>query len=143
MATITLEYDGRNNAIKQLIQVLFTLGAKETGTDTKEEQSKMVKESLTTAFDKLYTGLARKKRTKPIRIMFTFDYLPEFERRSKALTKKYRSFVDDYNTFLDEPEQNPFSGTLLGNSTYMYRMSIALKGKGKSSGARVITYNVQ
>lgn len=43
MATITLEYDGRNNAIKQLIQVLFTLGVKEAETDTKGEQSKMVK----------------------------------------------------------------------------------------------------
>lgn len=29
MATITLEYDGSNSAIKQLIGVLFTLGAKE------------------------------------------------------------------------------------------------------------------
>ena len=29
MATITLEYDGQNSAIKQLIGVLFTLGAKE------------------------------------------------------------------------------------------------------------------
>ena len=29
MATITLEYDGRNSAIKQLIGVLITLGAKE------------------------------------------------------------------------------------------------------------------
>ena len=43
--------------------------------------------------------------------MVTFDYLPEFERRAKALAKKYRSFVDDYNTFLDELERNPFSGT--------------------------------
>ncbi len=60
MATITLEYDGRNSAIKQLIQVLFTLGAKEAGTNAKEDQSKMVKESLTTAFDELYAGKARK-----------------------------------------------------------------------------------
>ena len=29
MSTITLEYDGRNSAIKQLIGVLITLGAKE------------------------------------------------------------------------------------------------------------------
>ena len=29
MATITLEYDGRNTAIKQLIDVLLTLSAKE------------------------------------------------------------------------------------------------------------------
>ncbi len=34
--------------------------------------------------------------------MVAFEYLPEFERRAKALAKKYRSFVDDYNTFLDE-----------------------------------------
>ena len=27
--------------------------------------------------------------------------------------------------------------------TYKYRMAIASKGKGKSGGARVITYNVQ
>lgn len=60
MATITLEYDGRNSAIKQLIQVLFTLGAKEAEPDTKEAQAKMVKESLTTAFDELYAGKARK-----------------------------------------------------------------------------------
>lgn len=60
MATITLEYDGRNSAIKQLIQVLFTLGAKETVPDTKEVQTKMVKDSLTTAFDELYAGKARK-----------------------------------------------------------------------------------
>lgn len=60
MATITLEYDGRNSAIKQLIQVLFTLGAKEAEPDTKEAQTKMVKDSLTTAFDELYAGKARK-----------------------------------------------------------------------------------
>ena len=75
--------------------------------------------------------------------MVSFDYLPEFERRAKALAKKYRSFVDDYNTFLDELERNPFSGTLLGGNTYKHRMAIASKGKGKSGGARVITYNVQ
>ena len=60
MATITLEYDGRNSATKQLIQVLLTLGAKETAPDTKEVQTKMVKDSLTTAFDELYAGKARK-----------------------------------------------------------------------------------
>ena len=75
--------------------------------------------------------------------MVIFEYLPEFERRAKALAKKYRSFVDDYNTFLDELERNPFGGTLLGNNTYKHRMAIASKGKGKSGGARVITYNVQ
>ncbi len=60
MATITLEYDGRNSAIKQLIQVLFTLGAKETESTTKGDQTKMVKDSLNTAFNELYAGKARK-----------------------------------------------------------------------------------
>ena len=61
MATITLEYDGRNSAIKQLIEVLLTLGAKETTSDSqKKAQNKMVKESLSTAFDELYAGKAHK-----------------------------------------------------------------------------------
>jgi len=72
-----------------------------------------------------------------------FDYLDEFERGARALRKKYPSFEKDYETFLNELEQNPFSGTPLGRHTYKHRMAIASKGKGKSGGARVITYNVQ
>ncbi len=73
----------------------------------------------------------------------TIDYLPEFERRAKDFAKKYKSFVSDYDTFLDELEKNPFGGESLGHHTYKNRMAIASKGKGKSGGARVITYNVQ
>ena len=73
----------------------------------------------------------------------TFDYLDEFERGAKALRKKYPSFEKDYDTFLDELEKNPFAGESLGQHTYKHRMAIASKGKGKSGGARVITYNVQ
>ena len=71
-----------------------------------------------------------------------FDYLPEFERRAKVLAKKYKSFTTDYQAFLDELEKNPFSGESLGHNTYKYRMAISSKGKGKSGGARVITYNL-
>ena len=73
----------------------------------------------------------------------TFNYLDEFARGAKALRKKYASFESDYETFLDELEKNPFSGEPLGKHTYKNRMAIASKGKGKSGGARVITYNVQ
>lgn len=73
----------------------------------------------------------------------TFDYLEEFARGAKALRKKYPSFENDYNTFLNELEANPFSGESLGQHTYKNRMAIASKGKGKSGGARVITYNLQ
>ena len=73
----------------------------------------------------------------------TIDYLDEFERGAKALKKKYPSFEKDYDTFLDELEKNPFAGESLGRHTYKHRMAIASKGRGKSGGARVITYNVQ
>lgn len=73
----------------------------------------------------------------------SFDYLDEFERGAKALRKKYPSFEKDYDIFLDELEKNPFAGESLGQHTYKHRMAIASKGKGKSGGARVITYNVQ
>ena len=73
----------------------------------------------------------------------TFKYLEEFERLAKDLKKKYKSFKEDYNSFLDELEKNPFGGEPLGHHTYKNRMSIASKGKGKSGGARVITYNVR
>ena len=73
----------------------------------------------------------------------TIDYLDEFERGAKALRKKYASFENDYDTFLNELEANPYAGESLGQHTYKHRMAIASKGKGKSGGARVITYNVQ
>lgn len=75
--------------------------------------------------------------------MVTFEYLPEFERRAKALAKKYRSFAADYTKFLDELERDPMGGIPLGSGIYKYRMVIASKGRGKSGGARVITYNVR
>ena len=70
-------------------------------------------------------------------------YLAEFQRLAKDLKKKYKSFKDDYDTFLDDLEREPFSGEPLGHHTYKNRMAIAAKGKGKSGGARVITYNVK
>ena len=73
----------------------------------------------------------------------SIDYLEEFERGAKALRKKYPSFEKDYDTFLDELEANPYGGESLGQHTYKHRLAIASKGKGKSGGARVITYNVQ
>jgi mRNA-degrading endonuclease RelE of RelBE toxin-antitoxin system len=73
----------------------------------------------------------------------SFDYLSEFERGAKALRKKYPSFESDYDIFLNELESNPFGGESLGQHTYKNRMAIASKGKGKSGGARVITYNIE
>ena len=71
------------------------------------------------------------------------DYLDEFKRGAKSLRKKYPSFESDYQDFLDELEANPFSGEPLGQHTYKNRMAIASKAKGKSGGARVITYKLR
>jgi mRNA-degrading endonuclease RelE of RelBE toxin-antitoxin system len=73
----------------------------------------------------------------------TIGYLDEFKREAKALRKKYPSFKSDYDEFLKELESNPFGGESLGRHTYKHRMAIASKGKGKSGGSRVLTYNIQ
>ena len=66
-----------------------------------------------------------------------------FFREAKALSKKYRSLKQDLSRLEADLLQNPFSGTDLGNSTYKVRFAIKSKGKGKSGGARVITYLVE
>lgn len=72
----------------------------------------------------------------------TIKLLPEFIRLAKPLRKKYASFEQDYFSLLDELEANPFLGTPLGDGVRKVRMAITSKGKGKSGGARVLTYNV-
>ena len=67
----------------------------------------------------------------------------EFERQLKHLSKKYRSIADDYDTFLDELEKDPYQGNSLGKGVRKVRMAIEAKRKGKSGGARVITYNLE
>ena len=50
-------------------------------------------------------------------IKVSFDYLDEFERGAKALRKKYSSFEDDFDTFLNELEANPRRDTNLSPVT--------------------------
>ena len=64
----------------------------------------------------------------------------EFEKELKRLARKYSSLPNDYNSFLVSLEENPQQGTSLGNSCYKIRLSISSKGRGKSGGARIITY---
>jgi mRNA-degrading endonuclease RelE of RelBE toxin-antitoxin system len=65
----------------------------------------------------------------------------DFERNLKRLSKKYFSLSDDYENFLKELLENPKIGDDLGDNTRKVRMAIASKNRGKSGGARVITYN--
>ena len=70
------------------------------------------------------------------------DFLPEFMRLAKPLWKKYASFEQDYMQLLEDLRSNPFMGTPLGEGVRKVRMTISSKGKGKSGGARILTYSV-
>lgn len=58
------------------------------------------------------------------------------------MRKRYASFERDYQLLLDDLEVNPFLGVPLGNGIRKIRMAVTSKGKGKSGGARVLTYSV-
>lgn len=68
--------------------------------------------------------------------------LPEFEHRAKAMAKKYKSFVQDYKKFVESLKAAPQQGKSLGGGVYKIRIPISSKTKGKSGGARILTYTV-
>jgi mRNA-degrading endonuclease RelE of RelBE toxin-antitoxin system len=65
---------------------------------------------------------------------------PEFKKEIKRLSAKYPSMHSDFSLFLEELLENPFQGKALGNNCYKTRLSISSKQRGKSGGARVITF---
>ncbi|TOB14795.1 hypothetical protein CGK11_24990, partial [Vibrio parahaemolyticus] len=58
----------------------------------------------------------------------------------KRLSKKYPSLLDDVERLGEELSVHPQLGTPLGNQCFKIRLAIRSKGRGKSGGARVITY---
>lgn len=71
-----------------------------------------------------------------------FKVIPaeKFKKEAKRLVKKYPSLKEELRHLSTLLEDNPEFGTPLGYHTYKIRISIKSKGKGKSGGARVITY---
>lgn len=65
----------------------------------------------------------------------------QFIKSAKAIAKRYRSFNTDYQNLIKELVKNPLQGNDLGNGIFKVRMAISSKGKGKSGGARIITFN--
>lgn len=63
-----------------------------------------------------------------------------FERNLKKLSKKHKSLKNDLQKLFEELEKNPTKGQSLGSNCYKIRLAISSKGKGKSGGARIITY---
>ena len=66
--------------------------------------------------------------------------IPKFEKELKRLSKKYPSLKNEYFELVQNLKEFPTQGVSIGNFCYKVRISIASKGKGKSGGARIITY---
>lgn len=66
--------------------------------------------------------------------------IPPFDKQLKRLIKKYPSLKTELFQLITELRSEPVKGVALGNGCYKIRIAIASKGKGKSGGARVITY---
>ena len=65
---------------------------------------------------------------------------PPFERELKRLSKKYTSIKGDLSALIILLMNDPNTGKPLGNNCFKIRMGITSKNRGKSGGARVITY---
>ena len=68
--------------------------------------------------------------------IYTTDF---FDKELKKLSKKYPSLKYDYKNLIDSLTEEPKQGIPLGKDCYKIRMPISSKGKGKSSGSRVIS----
>jgi hypothetical protein len=66
--------------------------------------------------------------------------IPLFDKQAKRLAKKYPSLKADLAGLFESLADNPSQGVALANNFYKIRLAISSKGKGKSGGARVITY---
>ena len=76
--------------------------------------------------------------------MSDYNIIPieKFKKEVKRLVRKYPSLKAELQSLNETLIKNPTSGTSLGNNSYKIRLSIKSKGKGKSGGARIITYVV-
>lgn len=63
-----------------------------------------------------------------------------FAKELKRLAKKHRSIKNDVGELGELLEINPAMGDEVMEHCYKIRMAISSKNKGKSGGARVITY---
>ena len=68
--------------------------------------------------------------------------VPSFDKEIKRLGKRYASIANDYARLLRDLEANPRLGADLGGGLRKVRMAITSKGRGKSGGARVITFTI-
>lgn len=73
---------------------------------------------------------------------FEIRTLVRFDKNAKRLSKKYKSLKKDLFDLIVSLTVNPSQGADLGGGVRKVRMAISDKGRGKSGGARVITYTM-
>lgn len=73
---------------------------------------------------------------------FKVKTVPNFEKEAKKISKKHRGIKSDLLNLIHDLEINPELGAHLGQNIYKIRLSISGTNKGKSGGARIITYVV-
>ena len=71
---------------------------------------------------------------------YKVDTITLFDKQAKRLSRKYPSLKNDLSDLISILAQEPTLGVALGNNFYKIRLAITAKAKGKSGGARVITY---
>lgn len=72
----------------------------------------------------------------------SYNVIPttRFAKEIKRLVKKFPSLKSEFTVLIKELTKKPNSGTFIGKNCYKIRLAIGSKGKGKSGGARIITY---
>ena len=71
---------------------------------------------------------------------YKIELSENFKKEAKRLIKKYRSLKAELAALVKELALDPKKGVSLGRDIYKVRLSIASKVKGKSGGARVLTF---
>lgn len=71
---------------------------------------------------------------------YKIELTDNFKKEAKKLIKKYASLRIEIKELGKVLSTNPTLGTPLGNDVYKIRLSISSKNKGKSGGARVISF---
>jgi len=71
---------------------------------------------------------------------YNIELSANFKKEAKRLSKKYPSLKTELAELFDELQENPTLGTPLGNDIYKIRLGISSKNKGKSGGARILSF---
>lgn len=123
---------------RTLSRYLKREAAEETEYISKEKVLEGIRQGLKEMYEAKRTGnlIAQGRYS----MNYSIKTIPPFLKELKRLGKKYHSIKQDYAKLLDELEANPSVGADLGGGIRKVRMTIGSENRGKSHGARVITF---